>query len=206
MPRVRPQRIVITIEDAEIPWQAVMDAIKIEPDEDMSEAPWDNCDGWNHTADRIDYLEHDPQRESDRFVCRSSREGGNVWLTLDVEKSGIATWDYFHAQGASKQVSRELAAQSLRQTYAQLHKWYADGWEWWAVSAELKGESASCGGIDSYEYADKEFRQEIASELAANLESAGFIVTGKPIDPPYRPQFANYKHSKHVNAFNVSKR
>lgn len=206
MPTAKPLRVTVTIEPAEVPWSDILDAVTVEPDTDMTDAPWDNCDGWEHTAEPLRYYdaEHcEARQNSTRYVNRATRDGGDVWLTLDLDKAGLPDWRYFHAKGASKQVAHELAAMQVRSAYKQLADWYSNGWEYWYVSAELKGCHAGCGGVDDYQYATGEMTEEIAHELAADLERNGYLVTDKPAPVPYRPQFANYQHSKRVHSFDV---
>lgn len=208
------KRITVTttvdVDDAEIPWSDVLDAVEVVADYDHTEAPWDDCDGWEHNAQRLRYgPDHADMKNSDRYVI-ADRDGA-YWLTLDVEKSGIPDANYYRTQGASKQVSAELAAQALRNAYAQLHKWYSDGWQYYGVKGELKDCHASVRGIDNEDYARREVVGEIASELASELESAGYVVTDRP-QPEHQKHsdaynaYANNRWRHSVDRFNVSPR
>jgi hypothetical protein len=202
--RISPLRVTVTIEDAEISWDEVRESVRVLPDEDMG-APWENDDGWAHTADKVGarYLPADDKERSIRYVSRTTREGGDVWLTIDPEEMGLPTWKYYHAAGASRQVAHELAAMDLRRAYGQLAEWYANGWQYWRVMAKLKDCSAACGGIDDEAYACGEMSDEVAHELAAELTAAGYVVTDIP-QP--QPQPKHYRIPGGVNRFNVSRR
>jgi len=86
-------------------------------------------------------------------------------------------------RGASRQVAREAVAAERRRTLAQLVKWYDSGWEWYGVRCRFEalgdGYQDSLWGIDDAEYAET-LKEEIALNVAAQLEEAGYTVTGKP--------------------------
>lgn len=181
--RVGNKVITTTEDDAIIPFADILATMEVTQDDDRNETPWNNCDGWKHTAEPVRHWEDDefPDKENSiRYVNRSTREGGSVWLTLDVKKSGIPDASYYHSQGASKQVAAEKAARCLRRNYETLAKWYANGWEWWYVHGTFKDESAGCGGIDSEEYATNTVTVECAEEIAHALEKRGYTITDKP--------------------------
>ena len=71
---------------------------------------------------------------------------------------------------------------------AQLVKWYDDGWQWYGVRCRFDtlGDEyeASLWGIDDAEYAERDIKVEMALDVAAQLEKAGFTVTGKPEHGP----------------------
>ena len=74
-------------------------------------------------------------------------------------------------------------AAERRRTLAQLVKWYGDGWEWFGVGCRfiVLGDEYvdSLWGIDDPEYAET-LKEEIALNVAAQLEEAGYTVTDKP--------------------------
>ena len=87
-------------------------------------------------------------------------------------------------RSASRGVSREGVAAQRQKTLDLLAGWYSNGWEWWGVECcfDALGEEfvASCYGIDDYGYANDYMRHEIAEEVVAQLEAAGYTVTGQP--------------------------
>lgn len=195
----------VSVDDAEIQWEDILSAVKVEPDE-FYDTPWDNCDGWDHDVQIMRYgPDHDGMGASDRWAW-SRGERVSVWLTL-TDKN-LTSWQYFHARGASKQVAHELAARVLADSYAQLNKWYSDGWEWWVASIEFKRHYASCGAIDDYNYAEKEVAIDLAHEVAAELEKDGYTVVGKPKykAPTAAQRYLANRPYTGINSFNVGKR
>jgi len=159
-------KVTIDTTPAHITWGEVLDAVKVEPDNDQ-EVPWEYCDGYEHELIAVD-ADGDPNSFFDgrrRVVVRVNYDSG--------------LYKYYRQQGASRGVADQLTRQTMARTREQLTAWYRNGWEWWVVVGKLHDCYASVGGIDSYEYAD-EMRLEIADELAYELEKLGYTITGKP--------------------------
>ena len=85
-------------------------------------------------------------------------------------------------------MAAETVAAERRRTSGQLVKWYEDGWQWYGVRCrfDTMGDEyeASLWGIDDAEYAERDIKVEMALDVAAQLEKAGFTVTGKPEHGP----------------------
>jgi hypothetical protein len=161
------------IESAVVEWADILDAITIAPD-DMTDAPWDNCDGFDHETTPAQQCEN---AESRRGCCwdTGNRERVVVSVAFDGE---LHAW--CRARGASRQVAREMVALSARRTIDALTHWLEHGWEWWVVSGDILGCGDSLGGIDDYDYAKNEVVGDIADNLAYALEQAGYTITGRP--------------------------
>jgi len=154
----------------------------IEPD-DWNDAPWDDCDGWDHETRKLGYYDHDGIKES-RGYARTQWNDPNVLIELDDDDI-INTWGHTRRAGESKQVWLERVARIKRSALDQLVKWYEDGWSYNYVRAEFGDYSDGCGGIlcddttDGIKYLDTmvlESRHEVASQLEDN----GYIVEGRP--------------------------
>jgi len=155
--------------------------------DDNSDAPWENCDGFEHEVETARHSgERDLYEMQGHCYCDGRRE--SVVITLpDNEDHGI--YQYLRERGASQQVAREAVAANRRRTLAQLVEWYSNGWQWFGVRCdfEVLGQdfSASVWGIDDNDYARDEIVPEIADEVTGWLEKAGFTVTGRPERVPY---------------------
>jgi hypothetical protein len=193
--------------NAQVQWQRLLDAVKIQ-DDDRCDPPWENCDGWEHTADRLDAnnQRHRELRDSARCV---RQDGRNFILTIDPAQMGLADYEYFHAKGASKQVARQLAAKSIRDALRQLRKWYADGWEYCGVVCEFRTYQASCWGIDDRDYAKKEVGPEMAREVMHSMEADGYVIVGCPTVELHRGQSLEswqLEFQRRQHMFNMEKR
>ncbi len=171
--------VTTEVESAHVDFDDILAAVKVSPDESMSgEAPWDWCDGFAHTAERLSrFDEGRDTADQRRGYCYSDGHRERIIIT--------AQWDtdlyrWYRDNGASRQVAREMVALSLRKRLDQLVKWYTNGWEWWYCGGEYKGCSDGVGGIDDYRYAHDEVRRECAENIAHQLEQAGYVVAGKP--------------------------
>jgi len=177
--KVRHDNIMVAIETAPatIDYADILEQTQVIPD-DLTEAPWENCCGFEHEVERPT----DFTRNSCGCVwCDANRE--RVLITLpDDEDWGI--YEYHRNRGATKQVAAEAIAAQRQRTLAQLVDWYENGWQWYGVKCDffVLGEEyhASVWGIDDEEYAEKYAREEIASEVAHQLEEAGYTVANKP--------------------------
>lgn len=169
--------------NAVIPWQCLLDAVKV-IDDDATEPPWEDCDGWQHTITPYenDYL-HPGLQYSQRYFKTDRRR---FVLTVDPDQMGLPSWNYFHGLGASKQVARQLAAKALQEVLRQLRKWRSEGWNYYGVKCEFRHYEASCWRIDDYDYARDTVGVEMASEVASQLIDDGYLVTGRPTTRLYR--------------------
>jgi hypothetical protein len=172
----------VTEESRFVEYSDLLDAVKIEAD-NWGDAPWDNCSGFEHTASRLGYYDYAEQANGANNIARTGRDTYVLEFDCSVEKEFDDLYRWYRLYGASKGVAAELVAHDRKARMELLVGWYENGWEYWYVCAEYNGyEADGCGGIDDYEYADTEYRTELANDLAAQLEADGFIVTGKP-DP-----------------------
>jgi hypothetical protein len=151
-------------------------------DEHETMTPWEQCDGFEHiaTPERRFRGEANARGMQGSVYCDGHRERLVIELPQE-EDYGI--YQYMRERGASRQVARETVAAERRRTLAQLVKWYDSGWEWYGVRCrfEALGDEYddSLWGIDDAEYAET-LKEEIALNVAAQLEEAGYSVTGKP--------------------------
>jgi hypothetical protein len=163
--------------NAEVKWQDLLNSVVIEED-DTCEPPWADCDGWEHEKTEFDCgKHHDDLRHSARCF---RAEGRRYVLTVDPETMGLPTYDYFRAQGAAKQVARQLAAQALSDALKQLRSWYVDGWNYYGAVCKFREYEVSCWRIDNYDYALKEIGPEMAGDVACQMEADGYVITGRP--------------------------
>jgi len=179
--RVRHSDTMVAIETAPatVDFSDILEKTQVIPDYDMQEAPWENCDGWEHNVTQ--YVTYHVLDNASGSVV--TRDKGRVVIFLpDDQDWGI--YEYLRERGATKQVAREAVASARREALAQLVKWYSDGWEWWGVTCEYsilnEAYYGSCWRIDNLDYAKDYVKVEIALEVAMQLEQAGYTVTGKP--------------------------
>ena len=93
----------------------------------------------------------------------------------------------------------------MRERIEQLVAWYRDGWERWQLSGEMHGCFVGLGGIDDYGYANTEYREELAFDLAYQLEELGFNIKDKPCTA-IKPMDKGDKRAelkRKLNLFNV---
>lgn len=180
-----------------IDWVDLWEACVIERDDDMR-APWDEHDGWEHERESIsDWCVRQnigySRTASDRFgECRGYAYADGETFRVHIGDSRFAQENragfhhHMRKNGASKQVAAEMTALWERRYIDQLVTWYVDGYEWWWVKCfyEIDGDEyeAALGGIDGYEHADTTVREDLASEVAWQLEKKGYIVIRTP--PP----------------------
>lgn len=163
--------VSVETQPAIIDFEDILEAVQVEPDEGMNETPWDTCEGLEHT---LRLPRTDCETDSDACIHHDRR-----YRIFEVPYDhDLYRW--YRSNGASRQVAQEAVARSRQRTIEQLANWYQNGWEWWAVSCEFMGESASVCGVDSYEYASGDCAQDIAEEVAAQLIKAGYTVNGLP--------------------------
>ena len=174
--------IAVESQPATIAFDDLLAATRVIDDTDNGEAPWENWDGWEHTAKPSHAFDHADVREMQGYA-RTWDRGERYVIQLPAgEDYGV--YDYARANGASRQVAAELSAASRRQTIRQLAKWYEDGWAWYGVRCRFTvlGDEfeASLWGIDDPEYAERDIKVEMALDVAGQLEKAGYTVTGRP--------------------------
>lgn len=173
----------ITVKDAVIDFQDILDACEIQ-DDDTSEAPWENCDGWEHTAVSVDRLDGAKRDNAEFMQGYVYHESDREYKLIELEPGeDWGTYDHLRAQGASKQTAREASAATRRKAIEQLVEWYRNGWSYYGVTCEFEGAEASVWGVDDHDYADTDVRQEIASEVAGQLEGEGYTIINYPAKP-----------------------
>ena len=177
--------IAVETAPAEIDFADILEATRAEVDPDETEAPWNVCEGWEHgTVPPALYGKEDLHAMRSFVAGGLPRPGLIIELPAD-EDYGI--FEHLRKQGATKQVAREAVAAARRKTLDQLVEWYSDGWDWWAVVCEFtvlgKSYCDSLSMIDSHDYAEEQ-REEIALEVAHQLEADGYTVTNKPEGEP----------------------
>ena len=185
----------VRLAPAVIEWQAILDCIKIEPD-DNCEPPWECCDGYGHKLVDIVYRQF---TGGHAFFYN-----GHDWQRIEMEYDTYS-YNWYRERGASKGVAEQLTRQSMRERLKQLVEWRENGWEWWQLSGEMHGCFVSLGGIDNYGYANTEYREELAFDLAYQLEELGFIIKDKPCTA-IKPMDKGDKRAelkRKLNLFNV---
>jgi len=175
--------IAVESRPATISFEEILEATEVVADQYESMTPWEHCDGFEHTAtpERRFRDEADAREMQGSVYCDGHRERLVIELPKE-EDYGI--YQHMRERGASRQVAHEAVAAERRRTLAQLVEWYGNGWEWFGVKCdfEVLGEQfdASLWGIDDPDYAEREVKEEIALEVAHQLEKAGYTVAGKP--------------------------
>jgi hypothetical protein len=170
----------------------ILDATKAEVDDDWHERPWDHCDDYEHheldSGDAIIWLIENAGDDRPRGYYRSYTSGrpASGYLFLD-DMSMNPVYEYARDRGASKQVARERAACTVRHALDQLREWYSDGWYWYWVSCEFYGYTNSiCGYLDEDD-AETYGRQEVASDIAYQMEADGYTVINRPAHGGWTP-------------------
>lgn len=174
-------RVQVETLESRVDFADILEAVKVSPDE-HSPAPWEDCDGFEHTITPADKLIDEIRATRMQGYCYADRRRKVITLP---EGEDYGVFDYHRARGASKQVARELSAQARAKTIAQLKRWYQYGWQCWYVSCDYLGAHDSLGGVydDSGDYLE-DVKREVAENVAAELESQGFEVFGKPEAKP----------------------
>jgi hypothetical protein len=174
--------IAVESTPAVVAFDDLLAATRVIDDTDNGEAPWENWDGWEHTA-KPPHAFDDADVRAMQGYCRTWDRGERYVIALPAgDTDGV--YRYARERGASRQVAAEALAAARRQTIAQLVNWYEDGWQWYGVRCryDALGDEfeASLWGIDDAEYAEREIKVEMALDVADQLEQAGYTVTGKP--------------------------
>ena len=170
--------IAVESTPATVAFADILAATRVVDDNHNSEAPWEMWDGWAHTAT--------PARDFANARAMQGycyADGDRIVLRLPSGDSD-GVYKYARERGATRQVAAEMLAEQRRQVLARLVKWYENGWQWYGVRCtfEALGEEYedSIWGIDDPDYAATDIANDVAAEVAARLEEAGFTVTGRP--------------------------
>ena len=182
-------RVQVETLERRVDFSDILKAVKADTDYG-NPAPWEDCDGFEHTITPADKLIDEIRATHMQGYCYTDRRRKVITLP---EGEDYGVFDYHRARGASKQVARELSAQSRARTIAQLKQWYENGWHVWYVSCDYLGAHDSLGGVydDEGDYLE-EVKREVAENVAAELEKVGFEVFGKPEAKP-RDRRAEFK-------------
>jgi hypothetical protein len=172
--------IAVATRPAVIAFQDILERVEVVRDKHNSDTPWDHCDGYEHTATPIRRL--DSSRNAPEMQGWCHADGDRVVIEIPRDEDwGI--YKYMRERGASRQVAREGVAAEKRRTIRQLVRWYEDGWEWFGVRCRFDAledrYEDSVWGIDDEDYAQT-LTEEVAWNVATQLEKAGYTVTGKP--------------------------
>ena len=170
-------RVNVEALESRVDFADILEAVKVSPD-DYSPAPWEDCDGYEHTITPADRLIDEVEAERMRGFCYTDRRRQVITLP-EGEDYGI--YDYHRAAGASKQVAAELAARGRARTRDQLRQGYQNGWHVGYVACDYLGAHDSRGGVydDSGDYLES-VKREVAEVVAAELESQGFEIVNRP--------------------------
>jgi hypothetical protein len=172
--------VIVRTRPAVIDYADIREAVEVDADECMSDAPWENCDGFKHDLRDV---RDDADLKSEACIYH---QGSRQIIEL-TEDHGI--YEYLRERGASRQTAREAVANDRRRTLDILKGWYRDGWEWWYVHCDYLDASAGVGGVDDYEYASEACADEIAGEVAHDLEKKGYTINGIPTEADRRTSY-----------------
>ena len=183
---------IVTESDRVVDYDDILESVSVEYDEWFHDAPWEHCDGLEHDYNRIGWYAVDDVRGSRGYGYSDANRESFVITIDDDQVKEWGNYDYHRARGCSKQVARELTAQEKRNTLDRLVRWYSNGWEWYSVQGEYKDYIAGVGGVDCPEYAET-LRWEIADEIAAEMESDGYIIEDRhnPHEQTHQQQLQN---------------
>ena len=145
----------------------ILDSVDVCPDE-FADMPWETGDGLEHT-----------------------RNGEEITIPWDESLER-----YYRERGASKQVAKQLTARSMAKRREYLTSVYANGYEVWGVSCDFQGFHDSIWGVDDYEYARGELSEEIALNIASEMQAVGFVVENIPDRCPNRRD--TYRRNVHL--------
>jgi hypothetical protein len=197
--RVGDEMVITTVErhNAVVDFQKILDACEVVPDPD-ADAPWEMCDGWEHLAVSESDLEYTAwghfetvtekkskwvahYNEDDVVGPGSSRKLIIVgWATVDGWQGEYDWW-----RGEPRQVYEERLAEVRRDATEQLKRWYSEGWQYWGVRCEFLDVHESVWGVQTRDDSDDdpyldEVREEVALEVAGELEEIGYTVVNRP--------------------------
>ena len=158
---IREKDVVVRIDTEAFPaivdFGEILDSVEVRPDE-FADPPWETCDGLEHT-----------------------RNNGEIVIPWDESLER-----YYRERGASKQVAKQLTTQSMAKRRAYLASVYANGYEAWGVSCDFRGFHDSIWGVDDYGFAAGEMSEEIALNIASEMQSVGFDIVNLPDRCPNR--------------------
>jgi hypothetical protein len=182
--RVGEKMIVKSTSIAEYPatvdFDDILASCRIHDDND-SDAPWQNRDGYDHqtlTSEEVEFAENLHEMRG------HLRYNGRFDLVVLNDPPGWYEFGYFHERGCSRQTAREMVAQSKRERLDQLVEWYDRGWESYGVTCDFRGySSGGLWGIDDHEYAHDTIRIEEAEVVAALMETYGYTISNRPESP-----------------------
>lgn len=189
--------VLVSVETrpAVIDFADILEATQVVPDEFNTDAPWEHFDGWEHEAKSTNNLPSEVSNARGECWNEADRESVLIRMEFDAD-----LFKWYRDHGASKQVARELVAQSMGKRLDQLTGWYSHGWQWWGVKGKYHGVRDSVWGIDDEEYAENRVRSEIAHCIAAGLEAKGYTV--RYLERTEAPR--QKKQPGNVNLFNRS--
>lgn len=176
----------LNVADRVVYWEDI--TTRVEPDDMHTDAPWEDCDGWEHTCEKLTSVAYDRSQDELEEMrcaercCYSRGDRTHFWLTISdsdiVNKWGLPQW----CAGASKQVRAEWIARIKKQAYKQLASWYENGWQYWGAIAEYEEDDItdSVWGIDDEEYAEECAETDCRYNVAHQLEEMGYIIENKP--------------------------
>lgn len=162
---------IVETRNAVVDYEDVLDATEVVYDEYNADCPYKSGDDYDH---KVCEVTHEGQLDS--FSCYDDH------IVILDRKYFDETYMFYREHGASKQVARELAAQSYRKITEQIVEWRSTGWEWYGVKCDFEGFVESVWAIDDYDYAYKEVRKEVAAEVVELLEEAGYTVINQPTE------------------------
>lgn len=181
--------VTVEIETAILDYNEIRKAGYTEIDDDMR-APWDEHDGWEHTAtwgqkvfdqerrhfeptdcprgkcDNCPHYKEVPHfNPDDRVWCEWDRER----VLIEVSRAQVVEWQGEYGQygpsGEHRQVYEERIAKCRRDAIEQLKYWYTHGYTWYCACLEFGEWSAYCGGIQIEDDADPDTDEHVAEVL-----------------------------------------
>ena len=160
-------RVDVKTFPAVVDFREILDSVEVRPDE-WADPPWETCDGLEHT-----------------------RDGEEITIPWDESLE-----QYYRQRGASKQVAKQLTARSMAKRRKYLASIYANGYEALGVSCDFQRFRDSVCGVEGYEYARGELSEEVALNVASEMQSAGFDVVNLPNRCPNRRE--TYRRNVHL--------
>lgn len=158
-----------------VEWEDIVAAVEVRDDDSYRDAPWEDCDGYEHSTERASRVDGDASEY--RGYCW--HDGDRTQIVVTVDRADSQSWGWA-GTGASKQVIAECNACEIGRTIDQLANWYANGWNYYGVTCDYFDCHDSIWGVDDYKYAAGEMTQEIAANVADQLENAGHIIENRP--------------------------
>ncbi len=211
---VRGDEVVRTVEIARprvVTWEQLLKGCKVEEDR-YADPPWEMgtveasasrlgatiltlCD---HTVESIGRLDRDDsRREAHDTYC----DDRGRWQRVVLKGDGLSTPDWWRERGLPKQRAAECAAAQNRQTAELVTRWRRDGWEVVTVSCELYEYGDSVSGVYDPDSAYlRELQEEMAREVAHQMEQDGYLIEGMPpVADPAAQHLANQRETYHRN-------